>query len=190
MAAEPAVFYTPEQYLDREREATHKSEYFGGEIFAMAGGSFTHTVIKDNVVSLVNTKLKGKGCRGVGSDLRLHVQKNGLYTYPDAMVICGGVQYWNFRSDTITNPTLIVEVLSPGTEAYDRGDKFKLYRGIPTFTEYLMVNSQKMQAEVFRKGEHGFWYLAEEADTAQDTITLDSIGLTLAVADLYADTEL
>lgn len=128
--------------------------------------------------------------RNYSSDQRIHVYDGKLYTYPDLVVVYGPNQYTDGQHDTLVNPVMLGEVLSPGTEAYDRGDKFKLYRNIPTLTEYLMINSAHIHAEVFRRHpEQGYWYIADEADTLDGEITLASIGLTLLMADVYEKTD-
>ena len=148
MSAELKPYYSSETYLEMERQADYKSEYFQGEIFAMAGGSTNHNAIKENTsVSIWNHLRQGKGCRNYSSDQRIHIQDNGLYTYPDLVVICGPNQYADMKRDTITNPILIGEVLSPSTAAYDRGEKFRLYRSIPSFQEYLLIDSTQIRAE-------------------------------------------
>src|SRR5712692_10164216 len=130
---------TPEEYLARERDAEHKSEYFDGEIFAMAGGSPQHSAIIFNVNGLLFPQLRGGPCRGFNSDMRVKVSETGLYTYPDLVVLCGEPQFDDEHQDTLLNPTLIVEVLSPTTKAYARGDKFSHYRWLESLQEYLLV---------------------------------------------------
>ncbi|MCY7357748.1 MAG: Uma2 family endonuclease [Rudanella sp.] len=191
------VYVTPDEYLRLEREADFKSEYIDGEIIPLnqdtrnniAGGSVNHNRIEDNVYGEFYIHLRGKGCRGFTSDQRVNVPTNSLYSYPDIVVVCGPNQYHDDHRDILTNPMLIVEVLSPSTGAFDRGEKFALYRHSPTFTEYLLIDSEKIRAEVFRKHAEGFWFLASEADQPDGTIELTSIGLTLNMAVAYAETE-
>lgn len=189
MSAELKPYYSSETYLEMERQAEYKSEYFQGEIFAMAGGSPNHNAVKENVSRSIGNHVQGKGCRNYSSDQRIHIQENGLYTYPDLVVICGPNQYSDMKRDTITNPVLIGEVLSPSTAAYDRGEKFRLYRSIPSFQEYLLIDSTQIRAEVFRKNEYGFWYIASEAASIEGEIELASIGLRLSMRHAYAETE-
>ncbi len=183
------VYTAPDVYLRQEREAEFKSEYLDGEIIPMAGASTNHNCIKENVSATIWLHLRGKGCRSYSSDQRVHVPTGSLYAYPDVVVVCGPNQYHNDVHDTLTNPLLIVEVLSPGTAGYDRGDKFVQYRHLSTFTEYLLIDSEKIRAEVFRKHEQGYWFIASEADKPTETIELASIGLSLAMATVYAETE-
>ncbi|RIV21654.1 Uma2 family endonuclease [Fibrisoma montanum] len=180
---------TPDVYLRLEREATVKSEYVAGEIIPKAGASTNHNRIKDNLVGELYIHLRGKGCRSFSSDQRVNVPTDSLYAYPDIVVVCGPNQYHDELHDTLTNPMLIVEVLSPGTAGYDRGDKFALYRHSPTFSEYLLVDSEKIRVEVFRKHAEGYWFLASEADAIGQTIELATIGLTIPTATIYAETE-
>lgn len=190
MTSPQVSHYTEEQYLELEEAAAYKSEYYRGEIFAMAGAATNHNAIKENASFEIGSLLRrGKSCRNYSSDQRIHVPQNSLYTYPDIVVICGPNQYANLSQTTLINPTLIVEVLSPGTAAYDRGAKFAFYRSIPTLQEYLLIDSEEIRAEVFRKNEQGFWYLASEAQNISGSIELASIGLTLTMQAAYADTE-
>jgi Uma2 family endonuclease len=189
MSAQPQKKYTPEEYLELEREATYKSEYFRGEIFAMAGATRNHNRIVANLTGECYIHLKGKTCRTYSSDQRIHIPENGLYTYPDLLAVCGRDQLLDEHKDTILNPRLIVEVLSEGTEAYDRGEKFQLYRSIPTLQEYVLINSRRVAAEVFRKNEEGLWTLASEAFDGEGSIEIASIGLTLTVRAIYDQTE-
>lgn len=193
------VFVTPEEYLRREREAEFKSEYVNGEIIPMgdhyptimAGASTNHNLIKENVGFHINSRIRsdGKGCRSMSSDQRVSVPTNSMYAYPDIVVVCGPCQYHDDALDTITNPMLIVEILSPGTAAFDRGDKFALYRHSPTFVEYILIDSGKIRAEVYRKHEQGNWFLASEADKLDEAIELASISLSLPMATVYAEFE-
>ena len=193
------VFVTPEEYLRREREAEFKSEYVNGEMIpmgdlyptVMAGASTNHNLIKENVAIQVGSHVRsnGKGCRSMSSDQRVSVPTNSMYAYPDVVVVCGPNQYHNNVPDTITNPMLIVEVLSPGTAGYDRGDKFALYRHADTLTEYLLIDSEKIRAEVYRKHEQGYWFLASEADKSGEAIELASIDLSLPILTIYDETE-
>lgn len=193
------VYVTPDEYLRREREAEFKSEYVNGEIIPMgdhyptlmAGASTNHNLIKENVAIQIGSHVRsnGKGCRSMSSDQRVNVPTNSMYAYPDIVVVCGPCQYYDDALDTITNPMLIVEVLSPGTAAFDRGDKFALYRHSPTFVEYVLIDSGKIGAEVYRKHEQGNWFLASEADKLGEAIELGSIDLTLSMTTVYADFE-
>lgn len=191
------VYVSPDEYLRLERAAAFKSEYINGEIVPMGrdlpdtmAGAFTnHNRVKENLTGEFYIHLKGKHCRSYSSDQRVNVPTNSLYAYPDVVVVCGPNQYHGELHDTLTNPTLIVEVLSPGTAVFDRGDKFALYRHSSSLQEYVLIDSEKIRADVFRKHSEGYWFIASEADKANETIELASIGLTLALNDVYAETE-
>lgn len=182
------IYITPDEYLRLEREASVKSEYVSGEIIPMAGASTNHNRIKENLTISIGFYLRGKGCRSYSSDQRVTVPTDSLYAYPDVVVVCGPNQFHDEIPDTLVNPTLIVEVLSPGTAAFDRGEKFALYRQSPTLQEYVLADSEKARVDVFRKHEQGYWFLASEASEPTHTIQLASIGLTITLADIYAET--
>lgn len=189
MTAQPQKQYTPEEYLELEREADYKSEYYQGEIFAMAGAGRNHNRIVENLSIEIGTFLKKKPCRTYSSDQRIHIPANGLYTYPDLLIVCGKDQLLDEKKDTILNPKVIVEVLSESTEAYDRGEKFHFYRSIPTLDEYMLIDSRRIAAEVFQKNQQGQWLLASEAYSPGGSIELASIGLTLSLRDIYDQTD-
>lgn len=142
--------YTPEEYLALEEVAESRHEYFEGQIYMMAGGSSDHSLITVNLASELRQQLKRKPCRVFNSDLRLHVQDTTLFTYPDVMVICGKIEYLRGRDDTALNPVVIVEVLSPSTRKYDRTEKFRLYKHIPSFQEYILVEATRAHIEHYR----------------------------------------
>lgn len=185
MLAQPKTYYTPEQYLEMERSASYKSEYFRGEIFAMAGAKPRHNRLVGNLNILIGGHLWRKKCQIFGSDQRVLTATNdGLYSYPDLTIICGPPRFTDLVKDTVTNPTIIVEVLSKSTEAYDRGEKFRLYRRLPSFVEYVLIDARKPLAEVHRKVS-GVWSLVSEAEKIEQEIYLESIDLHLALADVY-----
>ncbi|MEJ7684892.1 MAG: Uma2 family endonuclease [Segetibacter sp.] len=127
------------EYLELETAAIEKSEYYQGEIFAMSGALLPHNIIKVNTLGYLHQKLKGKSCRPFNSDMRVHVEKNTLFTYPDISVVCGEPKTLNDDNFNLLNPRVIIEVLSKSTKNYNRGDKFKLYRDIPTLKEYILI---------------------------------------------------
>jgi Uma2 family endonuclease len=143
--------FTPAEYLAMEQAAHYKSEYFGGDIFAMSGGTADHSKIAGNFIHRFNELLETKPCDVFTSDMRLHVESDDLYTYPDLMVICGKLQFVERRNDTVTNPILIVEVLSESTRDYDRGAKFNSYKQIPSLQEYVLVESEFARVECYRR---------------------------------------
>ncbi len=175
--------YTVEEYLAGERRAEHRNEFLGGEIFAMAGASFRHNTIVANVVGELRERLRGGPCRPVASDQRVQVRATGLNTYPDVVVVCGEPEFTDDHLDTLLNPTLLVEVLSPSTEAYDRGEKFAHYRRLESLTDYLLVSQDTLRVEHYaRQGNH--WVLSE-ADTPEAVIPLTTLGCELPLAGVY-----
>lgn len=177
-------FVTPEEYLRLEREAPYRSEYYGGEIFAMAGGSPTHSLLTMNIGGELRSRLKGNRCAPYDSNLRIFVPADGLYTYPDASVICGPLELVPGADDMITNPTLIVEVLSDSTEAYDRGKKFAHYRALPSFAEYVLVSQKEPLVEVFFRMADGTWQLTPTRGR-EAIVRLQSLGIELPLAEVY-----
>ena len=149
MATQPRAFLTPEQYLEIERKAERKSEYWNGEMFAMAGATAPHNLVASNTSSLAHAQLRSKPCRVYQSDMRVRVLATGLNTYPDVVIVCGEQRFLDGHQDTLLNPKVIVEVLSPSTEAYDRGLKFAHYRQIESLDPYLLLSQDRMQAELF-----------------------------------------
>ncbi len=189
MSVQTQPFVTPEEYLERERRAEYKSEYYQGEVFAMSGASRNHVMIVSNLVFALHTALGGTGCLVFPSDLRVHVPAVGLFTYPDVSVVCGEEELLDEEFDTLLNPVLLVEVLSPSTESYDRGTKFAFYRSIASLREYALVSQRQKMVEVFRKNEEGLWVL-HEFDEARNDVALASVGCALRLDDLYANVTL
>jgi Uma2 family endonuclease len=187
MQTQPKRYITPEEYLMIERIAPYKSEYYDGEIFALAGANDNHNAISVNIVVTLHLALKGKRCFVYTNDMRLRVSSK-KYTYPDVMVVCGKKQFLDEKHDTLLNPILIAEVLSHSTETYDRGDKFASYRTIPTFQEYLLVAQDRPHVEKFNKNAEGLWVLSE-ASGMEGMIELTSIRCTLPLSDIYAEVE-
>lgn len=182
-------YVTAEEYLARERAAEYKSEYYDGEIFAMAGASEPHNLIAHNISGEFYTQLKQRPCKAYSSDLRLKVSPSGLYSYPDVVVVCGEAQFEDDEFDTLLNPTLIVEVLSKSTEGRDRGAKFEHYSKLASLQEYLLVAQDRPRVELLTKEGKGRWGLAvfEHLD---DIVKLASIDCALALKDIYAKVNL
>jgi Uma2 family endonuclease len=189
MASQAQKHYTPEEYLALERQAQCKSEYYAGDIFAMAGASRWHNLIVANVVSELRSQLKGRPCTTYPSDMRVKVSPTGLYTYPDVTVVCGEAQFEDLQQDTLLNPTLIVEVLSESTEAYDRGGKFAHYRKLASVMEYVIIAPTKPHIEHYIRQADNRWLLAE-ADSLRDTVQLPSIDCQLALVEVYDKVEI
>ncbi len=177
-------YYTPEEYLALEEAAEFKSEYHNGEIVPMTGGSINHNSIIINLCVFFKLALRGKNCKVFTSDLRLWIPRYQRYTYPDVMVIQGNPAFYNNRTDTITNPVLIVEVLSKSTQNYDHTDKFRYYRSIPEFQEYVLINQYEHQIEQYSKTGEAQWLL-REFETEDAKITFSSVDLEIAIADIY-----
>jgi Uma2 family endonuclease len=182
------TFLTEEQYLEIERKAEFKSEYYQGEMFAMAGAGWAHNLIVWNLVAEFRQQLRNGPCQGTSNDMRVRVNRSGLYTYPDITIVCGEPQFLDERRDTLLNPNLIVEVLSPSTEAYDRGRKFKNYRSVESISEYLLVSSEQVGAELFTRHPDGSWHLIT-VSRLEDSLDLQSIGCRLALAGVYEKVE-
>jgi Uma2 family endonuclease len=163
MSAVPKTKLTSSEYLAIERKAAYKSEFYLGELFAMAGTTEEHCLIKDNLAREAGYQLKGAPCRVVTSDLRVKVDATGLYTYPDVVLYCDRPQFEDKVLDTLLNPRAIVEVLSESTEAYDRGDKFRHYRQIPTLQEYILAAQDRPLLERHVRQPDGSWLMTEFA---------------------------
>jgi Uma2 family endonuclease len=187
-ALEEKKRYTPEEYFRFEESAQEKHEYENGEIFAMSGGTFIYGLISGNMITALNNALNGKNCSTVGSDVKVGVQEYDSFVYPDAMVICGKIEYAEGRRDVIKNPVLIVEVLSDSTESYDRGRKFKKYQSLPSFREYvLMLQHEPIIETYFRQDDqHWLYTLTEGLDAA---IQLQTIDGRLKLSDVYQRVE-
>ena len=181
---QPIRKLTPAEYLVRERAATYRSEYFDGEMFAMAGGSPRHSLVCANVIRELGNGLRRGPCAVYESNLRILVSATGLYTYPDASVICGPLEYEDEHHDTVVNPTLLVEVLSGSTEAYDRGRKFGHYRQIPALREYLLVAQEEPRIERFLRNDDNTWTLTEVAGL-DAILALPSLGIEIALREVY-----
>ena len=190
----PAVAYgkqkfTIEEYLAMEEAATEKHEYYKGEIFAMSGPKVPHNTISINMLVELGNKLKGKKCRPFSSDQRIHIETNTLFTYPDISIICGEPETLNNDNWNVLNPAIIIEVLSPSTRNYDRGEKFKLYRDIPALKEYILVDSETIHIEIFRLNDSNHWEL-EEYDAVEEMLYIKTINERISLADIYAGVQL
>lgn len=186
MGAQELNYITPEEYLATERMALEKHEYFLGEIFAMSGASFAHNDIFSNAFSELSSQLKGKNCKPYGSDLRIHIPKNSLYTYPDMSVICGKIQAVDNKFDTAINPSVLFEILSPSTQNYDQIAKFELYRDIDSLQEYIMIRSDKVQVLKYVRNTDNSWLLTVYK-SIDDIFSIDSLGVQLYLETIYDD---
>ncbi len=186
---EPAVAYSKqkisiEEYLEMENAATEKHEYYQGEIFAMSGAKVPHNVVCKNLSGILFGKLRGKKCQPYGSDQRIHISSNTLFTYPDISIICGEIITLNNDDYNVLNPAIIIEVLSKSTKNYDRGEKFKLYRHIPTLKEYILADSESLHIEVFRLNANGHWEL-EEYNSPEDHLYIKVINEKILLSEIY-----
>lgn len=180
--------YTPEEYLALERKAAYKSEFFKGEIFAMSGATRQHNVISVNFLVLLAQKLKGKTCRPYGSDMRIHVPLNSLYTYPDISVVCGKEEFLDNEFDTLLNPVFICEVLSRTTADYDTGGKFTLYRSVESLKEYWVVSSLEYRLQKFVRQPNNNWLLSETINV-NDVVLLESLSIEVPLKEIYFDVQ-
>lgn len=180
----PRPKYTPEEYLALERQAEYRSEYYAGEIFAMSGASEKHNLIAGNLFASLHGQFRGRPCRVYVSDMRVKVSPTGLYTYPDVVALCGEPQFDEVQRDTLLNPNVIIEVLSPSTEAYDRGNKAAQYRQLPSLSEHLLVSQEQMHVEQYIRQADGQW-LFSEVSGKDARIHLPSIKAVLVLAEIY-----
>ena len=177
--------YTQDEYLESERKADFKSEYYKGEIVAMSGASFHHNKIMVNFLTLLSLKLRGKNCSPYGSDLRVHIPANSLYTYPDISIVCGKEESIDKNFDTLLNPVFLAEILSPSTSDYDTGGKFALYRSIESLKEYWTISSFEYRLQRFVQNDANNTWILSETTNLSDSAQLESLSLTIALKELY-----
>ncbi|MEM7585613.1 MAG: Uma2 family endonuclease [Acidobacteriota bacterium] len=178
---------SPEEYLAIERQAEERSEYYRGEMFLLAGASRQHNRIATNLTSLLDRQLAGRDCDVYASDLRVLVDRTGLYTYPDLVVTCGPERFADEHRDVLLNPLLIIEILSASTEAHDRGRKFEHYQQIESLTEYLLVAQDSMRVEQYRKQESEWLY--REVRGGERVVELPVIDGKLPMSEIYRRAE-
>jgi Uma2 family endonuclease len=189
MTTQPQRRYTLEEYFALELASEEKYEYFDGEIFNMSGASLDHEQIVANIIFALRERLRGRPCRVLPSNTRVIVPSQPPYRYPDLTALCGEIQKRKVGGiDALTNPSLIVEVLSPSTEAYDRGDEFTHYKSIESFAEYLLVSQVRAHVTHFVRTENGVW-LYEEFNDLGARLRLASLDCELALSDVYAGVE-
>lgn len=184
MEAHRTSYLTPEEYLAIERQAETRSEYLDGEMFAMTGGSRWHNLIVTNLSRELSSRLKERPCEVYSNDQRVRIPATGLYTYPDLVVTCGEPRFDDEQLDTLLNPTLIVEVLSPTTEAYDRGKKFEHYQSIESLSTYVLVSQAAPRVEHFLRQEDNRWLLTVVTGL-EGVVVLPSIQCELRMAEVY-----
>jgi Uma2 family endonuclease len=188
MSTQPVTYLTPEQYLEIESKAEFRSEYINGEMFAMSGATPNHARIVLNAARRLTEQLGGRPCEAFDGDLRLYSAKYKIFTYPDVLVTCGPHRLLEGRRDTLTDATVIVEVLSPSTKNYDRGEKFLFYRSLPSFSDYLLLSQDMMRAEHHVRRPDNSWVFREFTGPG-DEIDLKSIGCRLQLHSLYERVE-
>jgi Uma2 family endonuclease len=181
----PTRILSAEEYLQRERQADTRSEYLNGQLVSMAGGTIAHETICVNVLSALHSQMKGRPCRAFGSNLKVRIEKANAFRYPDVSALCGTIQHHDRERDAYTNPSLIAEVLSPSTAAYDRGEKFALYRLIESLNEYLLIDQERMEVELWARHFGGEWS-ATTYNEAADRFAIGSLNVSLTLAEIYA----
>jgi len=182
--AAPARRLTPEEYLAQERRTAFKSEYRDGEIIAMAGASLAHIRINANLMRHLGNQLDGTPCEALGQDLKIRSLPT-RYSYPDVTIVCAELEFLDENQDVITNPTVILEILSESTEAYDRGDKFLAYQQRASLQEYVLVAQDRISVEHYtRQGDGNVW-LYERLDRPDARLRLPSVGAEVALSDVY-----
>lgn len=190
-----ALLYSYDEYLALERKGEERCEYFDGSIYAMAGESLEHSTICFNLASIIGSQLKGKPCRGLSPNMKVlsgeyrKGHTSGLFSYPDVSVVCGEPRFLDEQRDVLLNPTLIIEVLSPSTEAFDRGEKFRRYRQyLPSLLAFVLVSTHRPLVELFQRQSEGLWFYST-MDGIEGDMPLPSIGCELSLADLYERVE-
>ena len=178
-----------EEYIQHEIETGKKYEYHDGLIYALAGGSLEHALLIGNIYSELRNGLKEKGsnCKPITNDAKLYIEKENKYVYPDTMVVCGEIKKSNETKDALTNPILIVEVLSKSTSEYDRGDKFYFYRQIPSLREYILIDQSRYVVEVFLKKEKNDLWRISRYDRLDQMINIQSLDIEISMKELYFD---
>lgn len=184
MAVQPDTQYSAQEYLEMERRADYKSEFFEGEIFAMTGASRKHNLIAMNIGAGFHQQLRQRGCETYMNDMRVRVSPTGLYTYPDIIIVCGPPDFDDEQKDTLLNPTVIVEVLSASTESYDRGRKFEHYRSLACFQEYLLVHQDRLYVEHYIRQDNNTWLFSEYRNP-DDIIRIDAADCCLNLEEVY-----
>jgi len=185
---DPVPKLTPEEYLEAERLAEHKSEYLNGEVYDFAGTSEAHADISANCLASIHTQFRGRDCKVYSSDLRVKVNASGPYVYPDVVAVCGERLFEDDQLDTLLNPTVVIEVLSDSTEAHDRGWKWQHYQKLPSLREYVLIAQDQVRVEHYIRQEGGMWLLWTGEEIG-DSLRLGSIGCEVPFADLYDKVE-
>jgi Uma2 family endonuclease len=181
--------FSVDEYLALDRAADTKSEYVDGEIFAMASASPRHVLIATNIARELGNRLKSSPCQVYSSDLRVQASRGRAFHYPDVAVVCGRPEYRDDRKDTVTNPLLIVEVLSPSTRNYDHGDKFASYRKLDSLREYILIDTNPCHIELYRRKEGGIWEFSE-IDDCGASLAISTLDIVISLEEIYAKVDL
>ena len=182
----PDKLYSLEEYLAKEEKAAFKSEFYNGQIIRMAGGKSTHNLISNNISSSLRYAIKENKLKFIAfnSDQKIHIPNKDIAVYPDALVISEKPEYWNNRKDLITNPVLVVEVLSKSTRGYDRGEKFMHYRTLPSFKEYVLIEQDEKKVEIWFKAKENTWEITTIIGIEAECF-FNSIGVSVSMSDIY-----
>jgi phenylacetic acid degradation protein len=180
--------WTVEEYLEMEKTSRDKHEYYRGEVFAMAGPKIPHVIITGNLFGMLFQRLKGKPCKPYNSDLRVHVEKNELFTYPDLSIVCGESLTRDGDEWNLVNPSVLIEVLSPSTRKYDMGEKFELYKGLDSLREYILVDSKAIWVEIFHKTAGG--WVSDKYNQLTDDLIIKTADVSLPLREIYEDINL
>jgi Uma2 family endonuclease len=190
MVAQSKPEFSPDEYLALEREASTKSEYLNGGIYAMTGGTPQHARIAASVIASMVVQLKGKPCSVYSSDLRIASANSQLITYPDVSIVCGAPQFRDARNDVVTNPVVLIEVLSDSTEAYDRGKKFNYYRTIESLRDYILVSQKEPLIDLYSREPNGSWQIQSIAGLDSDAqVIIPSVNCQFLLSDVYDGVE-
>lgn len=189
MGAAEKLKYTLEEYLQMELENDTRYEFYDGELFPVTDASIAHNQILANTQFEITSGLRknAKGCQSLSSTQKIHAKKNSLYCYPDLVIVCGKIETLEGQKDVITNPIVLVEVLSPSTRNYDLGDKFRLYTDIPTLKEYICISSERILIEKFEI-LNGFWTLKTYSELT-DSMTINSLDQTIQLSEIYTNVD-
>ena len=186
MSLRPKTAYSFDDYLATERTLVdQRHEYLDGQVFAMTGASWEHNVITANLTAKLHARLERRPCTVLSNDLRVRIETANAGTYPDLAVLCEAPEFYDDRRDTVTNPTLLVEVLSPSSEGYDRGEKFACYRTLPSLRQYVLVAQDRVAVDVLTREADSRWVIAS-FDRLDQEVPLESVGCTLPMAEVYA----
>ena len=182
----PDKLYSLEEYLAKEEKAAFKSEFYNGQIIRMAGAKITHNFIAGNIFVALSNAIKSNNKKffAINSDQKIHIPNKDIAVYPDALVISEKPEYWNNRKDLITNPILVVEVLSKSTRGYDRGEKFMHYRTLPSFKEYVLIEQDEKKVEIWFKAKENTWEITTVTDIEAECF-FNSIGVSVSMSDIY-----